>query len=505
MSFEIRRARKEDIPDIVQLEIASMAPIWEREKIEYGSDNLYEFLENHFHKDRLWIAEEDGTLLGFVHSHTYQDAISNSKICEVFTMVVHPEHFGEGIGAKLMEHERSAAAEDGVNLLKLEVLSRNQRAMKFYDKMGFRERKKIMVSKMNNRYTKAEDPTHFPLLHWLMDNKDIRYNLASSSMPAPSLSELATIDGAQMLEVDTGVTERLERAVQRTYGDDVSVLITSGTQSANMLAYSVLLRNGDTVLVENPAYAPLRTAPMILGRSVELLQRRYQNDFIPQNDDIQKYASMVVLTNPHNPSGTYMDPDPLRSLYKRVKKNDAVLLVDEIYRDHMEKSVSAVELGSKVLVTSGLSKVYGLGGLRIGWLASKDREIMDHLRCAKPHLDPFNSVLSERTALALFENRDDILAKVRKKTSANLSMVTDWIKNTDGVEWIEPVQGIISFPKLNIGCTSLEFAEKARDRGVLVAPGEYFGMPGHVRLTFRSEPAELEDALSILSSVLDEL
>ncbi len=480
-----------------------MGPLWDREYIEYDANSLFEFIEERFDSDRLWVAEEDGNILGFLHSTTYLDAISSTKICEVFTVIVHPEHFGEGIGAALMEYERAAAAEDGVELLKLEVLSNNRRAMNFYDKMGFREKKKVMISKPGNRQPIDEpELTDFPLLDWLMDNKNIRYNLASSSMPAPTLADLTELDSSQILEVDTEINRRLEHAVQRSYGEDVSVLLTSGTQSANMLAYSVLLRDGDTVVVENPGYAPLGTAPAIMGRSVEKIQRRYEDGFVPKSSEVPEHASMIVITNPHNPSGTYMDIDSLRPLYDTVKKNKALLLVDEIYRDHMPQSTSAVELGKNVLVTSGLSKVYGLGGLRIGWIASKDHSLMERLRRAKPHLDPFNSVLSERTALALFENRERILTAVRKRTARNLSIVKRWISETDGIEWIEPVQGIISFPKLTKDCTSLEFAKKARDQGVLVAPGEYLGMPGQVRLTFRLEPAELQNALAILTSVL---
>ncbi len=505
MPFEIRRAKKEDISEIVQLEIAGMGPIWERERIDHDAGSLREFIDKHFGEDRCWVAEEDGTILGFLHSTTYQDAISSTKICEIYTVVVHPEHFGEGIGAGLIEQERIAAAKDGTNMLKLEVLSGNQRAMKFYSKQGFRERKKILVSQFNDKNTMDKSQTDFPLIDWLMQNKDIKYNLASSSMPAPSLEELTVLDGSQLLQVDTGVTEELEREVRKSYDDDVEVLLTSGTQSANMLAYSVLLNDSDTVLVESPGYAPLGTAPKIIGRSVELLGRPYENAFIPELKEATSHADMAVITNPHNPSGVYMDTGSLEPLYKKIKKNNGILLVDEIYRDHMEKSTSAVELGDGVLVSSGLSKVYGLGGLRIGWLASKDRRSMERLRNAKPHMDPFNSVLSERTALALFENRSRILNKIRELTTDNLSTVKKWINNTDGIEWVEPARGIISFPKLNIGCTSLEFAKKARKKDVLVAPGEYFGMPGHVRLTFRLEPTELEDALTILSSIIDEL
>ena len=503
MSFQVRTARREDISRIVELEMSSMGPLWEKEGIDHEAKHLKKFIENRFEADRFWVAEDPNSdIVGFLHSTTYRDAISSTKICEIFTVIVHPNRFGMGIGGALMEYEREAAAKDGVYLLKLEVLSGNYRAQKFYDSQGFRERKRVMTIDMNKKNTVPKsDPTDFPLIPWLLENKDVRFNLASSSMPPSVMSEFGSIPQDVSLEVDTGITAKLEERVRDLYGDDVEVLITPGTQSANVLAYTVLTEPGDTIVVENPTYAPLRTGAQLTGHRVIDLDRSYHKGFVPEVTEIPEHAKMVVLTNPHNPSGVYMES--LRAIQKSMP--NGILLVDEIYMDHLKDGISAVELGQRTMITSGLSKVYGLGGLRVGWLASRDVELINRLRRVKPHILPFNSVLSEHMALRFFEKREDILPKIHAHTETNLKIVGRWVENTDGIEWVLPSQGIISFPKLTADCTSLKFAQMARDRDVLVVPGEYMGVPGHIRLTFRLDPEDLKEALSILSAVLQDI
>lgn len=143
--MDIREAVKEDLEDVVSLEVSSLGPIWEEDDIDYDEDLLKTFLRKAFEKDRMVISERGGEVLAFLHSRTFEDAVTGMVVREILTLTIHPDHFGEGLGGSLVEYERRDAAEKGVDLVKLEVLSSNERAVKFYQKKGFSEKKKVMT------------------------------------------------------------------------------------------------------------------------------------------------------------------------------------------------------------------------------------------------------------------------------------------------------------------------------------------------------------------------
>lgn len=353
----------------------------------------------------------------------------------------------------------------------------------------------------------------FPLLRWLEQNQDVKYNLASSSIPEISLKAIGKLENKNKLKTDHALLEDLRSEIRNIYYRGCDVIVTSGAQSANSLIYSALLDKGDRVLVENPAYTPLQTAPLFSGCDVDLLERRFEDGFRLDlemiKENLTKDTKMMVITNPYNPPGIYMESGELRDIQRFLEEENVYLVVDEIYRDFLKDSESAVSLGPNVIVTTSFSKIYGLGGIRIGWAASKDREIIHKLESAKSHIRPSNSVLSERTALLALKERDNLLSRAREIAEDNLAMVKGWMKGMEGIRWAEPAFGVISFPKLDINCSSEEFAERARDKGVLVVPGVYLGMDGgregHIRLTFgREEPEDLTQGLRILSRVIRE-
>lgn len=150
----IREAKEEDIDDIVDLEKISLGPVWEDEDIEYREENIRDFISSTFEHTRMLLYEEEGDILGFLHSNTYEDVVSGKKVCEVFTLTIHPDHFGERIGGELIDRARYMARKDGADILKLETLSSNERAIRFYRKKGFSEKKKIMTTRLEDKKEK---------------------------------------------------------------------------------------------------------------------------------------------------------------------------------------------------------------------------------------------------------------------------------------------------------------------------------------------------------------
>jgi len=149
--MEIREAVKGDLDEVVSLEIASLGPVWTENEVDYDEGQVRDFVEKALDHDRMIVYDDAGDILGFLHSRSFEDIVTGKLIREILTLTIHPDHFGEGIGGKLIEYEREDAAERGVDVVKLEVLSSNERAIKFYQKEGFSEKKKVMTMEPNRK------------------------------------------------------------------------------------------------------------------------------------------------------------------------------------------------------------------------------------------------------------------------------------------------------------------------------------------------------------------
>ena len=141
----IRKATEEDIPGILELELLSLGPVWGEAGIEPDRDSLRSFTESRINQDRMILFQDERGILGFLHSLGYTDIVTDTRVREIVSVVVHPDHFGQGIGGLLIEDEYTHCKREGVRLLKLEVLSSNRRGISFYERHGFTEAKKIML------------------------------------------------------------------------------------------------------------------------------------------------------------------------------------------------------------------------------------------------------------------------------------------------------------------------------------------------------------------------
>lgn len=145
----IRVVDEEDISSVVDIEKRSLSPVYEEEDIDYEKDRLKNYFKEFLERDRMILIEDEDEVLGFLHSRSYEDPISGQKIRDILTITLHLDHFGEGLGKELMSYERKDARNKGIDIMKLEVLSSNERAIEFYKKQGFDEKKKIMTDKIS--------------------------------------------------------------------------------------------------------------------------------------------------------------------------------------------------------------------------------------------------------------------------------------------------------------------------------------------------------------------
>jgi aspartate/methionine/tyrosine aminotransferase len=216
----------------------------------------------------------------------------------------------------------------------------------------------------------------------------------------------------------------------------------------------------------------------------------------------------IFLCNPNNPTGARVDAATLDEVCRVAARVGAWVVGDEIYRGaerDAEDTPTVWGRYERVAVTSGLSKAYGLPGLRIGWVAGPP-DLLTHLWGIHDYTTIAPSAVSDRLARIALEpaRRAQIIARTRTIIRANYPLVRRWIDSHDGLTHVEPEAGAIAFVRYAHALRSTELAERLRDEhSVLVVPGDFFDMDQYLRIGFGSDPEYLTSALARIGEVLD--
>jgi len=280
----------------------------------------------------------------------------------------------------------------------------------------------------------------------------------------------------------------LEAKIARKYGVPKDhVYLVGGTSLANFVTLAAFTRRGAVVGVETPRYAPLAEIPGGLGGRVMDVRRRIWLGPLPAR------AELVVVSSPHNPTGRLLTDADWTRLAKFADKG-GIVVVDEVYRDLQAKPPRvAAARHPRFLTTGGLTKTYGLGGLRIGWVLGAP-ELLDRVRrvdnlvsvqCATPSILYLRRIWSK-----LPEFRRAALRPVRK----NLATL-----RRSGLTFVEPQAGLTAFVEVGDGDRC---AAAMAERGIGVAPGSFFGDPRCVRLYLGADPADFRAGVAALQAYL---
>jgi aspartate/methionine/tyrosine aminotransferase len=358
----------------------------------------------------------------------------------------------------------------------------------------------------------------------------VAYNLSESGVHPLSLEELLEMPGgdgglvpAALLDVRLGYAqgngaEVLRERIALLYpgADRDNVLVTHGGAEANFLTTLRLLEPGNEVVMMLPNYMQTHGLVRGWGAVVRGWPLRRELEWRPDPGELDKLVNkktrLIIITNPNNPTGRVLGEEYLDAVARAADRVGAWVLSDEIYRGAERDGRPTPSMWGRcqrLVITSGLSKAYGLPGLRIGWAASPDKEMVHALWTYHDYSTICPSPITETLAIHALEpdRRRRILERTRAILNRNLPLLREWVDSQSGLfDYVPSDAGAILWVKYALEVNSSELAERARaDESTLIVPGDQFGMDHYLRLGYGPEPEYLVEGLTRLKRVLKRL
>jgi aspartate/methionine/tyrosine aminotransferase len=348
-----------------------------------------------------------------------------------------------------------------------------------------------------------------PYMEWAKTRPKPEIDLAGSNLLPCTLSDLP--GGREAVDIQgespDGYPPLLE-AIARHHGVEPERVATAGGCSgATFLTCAAILSPGDEVLVETPGYDPLAGAATLLGARVTTFERLFEEGYALDPDAVAAALTpatrLVILSNPHNPSGALASTESLARLANLAEALGFYVLVDEVYRDTVleDRPAPAALYSHQVVSTSSLTKAYGLASLRCGWaIASPD--LAGAIRRARDVVDVWSPMPADRMSVVAFRHIDRLAERARRIIETNGATVARFLARSSTLRAVESRSTLV-FPRLEGRDDAGPFVDRLfRETGTAVAPGRFFGAPAHFRIAFGGEPEALKRGLEAIERAL---
>jgi aspartate/methionine/tyrosine aminotransferase len=350
---------------------------------------------------------------------------------------------------------------------------------------------------------------------------DVEYLLCSSDCESMAIQDLLALEpGAadRFQEHWLGYTEcpgspSLRRAICDLYEKIApeQVLVHSGAEEAVFLFMHAALQAGDHVIVHCPCYQSLIEVARSIGCDVTSWKAREEAGWALDLDELQSAirpnTRAIVINTPHNPTGYLMGRESFETLNRLAAENGIVLFSDEVYREsehrQQDRLPAACDLGEQAVSLGVMSKTYGLAGLRIGWIATRNAGVLAKMTSLKDYTTICNSAPSEFLAEVALRHRESLIERNVSIITRNLARLDGFFeRHADRFGWHRPVAGAIAFPRLMGSDVGLFCERLVTATGVLLAPGTLFVHQGnHFRIGFGRD--NMPEAVDRLEAFLD--
>jgi aspartate/methionine/tyrosine aminotransferase len=345
-------------------------------------------------------------------------------------------------------------------------------------------------------------------IEWFKKKSPAGIDLCSSGVD-PIKGEDLDIDWAELDATGEnfyGYTPLIEAIADRYKVKSKNVVTTIGTSHALFLASAALVEPGDVVVIETPAYEPLLAVPKAFDAQISRLPRRFEDSY---GFSIDEFSSLLtpqtkfaLLTNLHNPSGALLSRSFLEDVVDLAGEKNIYVIIDEIYLEFLDGESTAFHLADNVIVISSLTKAFGLGHLRCGWILAPP-DLVERMRRIIDYTNVEATFIGEEIAFHMFGRMDEIKGKNKGIIDRNKDLVKDLIDNEESLSWVEPADGVVCFPRIESGLSGDELASILRkEYDTAVVPGRFFEQPRHFRVGFGGDSNILAEGLANLRDVL---
>jgi aspartate/methionine/tyrosine aminotransferase len=368
----------------------------------------------------------------------------------------------------------------------------------------------------------------FKVEEWMNEyENDAVYNLAETCIDSMTLRELLTLagedpEGFLSSLADTRLTysniygsPELLSGISSLYRkiDPEHIVPAHGAIGANHQVYISLISEGDHIVSAVPAYQQHYSIPESIGAEVSLLKLRREDRWLPDPDELRRLArpgtKMIVLTNPNNPTGALVPPDMMSEIVKIAEGSGAYVFCDEVYRGVSEDGgymPSITDIYEKGISTSSMSKAWSLAGLRLGWVASRDKAVKDAVLKRRDYDTISCGAIDDRLAGLALAHKDRILERNRAIVLKNRKILDEWVTSEPHVSYIPPVAGNTALVDYDSDMPSYDFCKELLKRtGVFFTPGSCFDIEYSFRVGYAFDSRMLAEGLGKTSGFLSGL
>ena len=352
------------------------------------------------------------------------------------------------------------------------------------------------------------------------------YNVAETCVYSVTLDELFALTGTDKQAFFDEFSKR-----RLTYGDiegqpaflegicglyktvePEHVIPTHGAAGANALVLSSLIEPGDHVVSIMPTYQQLYSIPEMCGATVDILHlkrgQHYHVDPAALDALVTDRTKAICINNPDNPTGALLSAEELEAIVGIARKHDAWLVCDEVYRlltQHDVYPESAIDLYDKAVVTSSMSKVWSLAGLRLGWCITKSPELRRDLLSHRDYNLISCGMFDEAIAALALAHADKMLARSKRIVRQNLAVLEEWVEREPHLSFVKPEAGTTALVYYDYDIDSYTFCiDMLKVSGALVTPGDCFEEPRSMRIgyAYSDNVDDLKRGLDAISSYL---
>jgi aspartate/methionine/tyrosine aminotransferase len=358
--------------------------------------------------------------------------------------------------------------------------------------------------------TAAREVMGSSYMHWAKTRSVAKYNLATSGLGNVKLSELrVSLDDIEITEGGYGYQPLIHSIATRYRVAPEEVVTAAGTTFANHLAMAALIKPGDEILFEHPAYEPMLALARYLGADVKRFSRRFDDEFQISVAELERLVTpktrLIVITNLHNPSGVLISDTMLKQIGEIARRVGARVLVDEVYMETLfePSPPTSFHLGEQFVVTSSLTKAFGLSGLRCGWILAQ-AELANRMWLLNDLFASTAVHAGERLSVVAMQQLEPIGERAKQLLDRNRRILNEFLDTREDLEVVRPEFGTVMFPRVRHG-TSERLCQLLREKyETTVVPGVFFEMPAHFRIGIAGNTDLLSEGLNRLGLALDE-